>query len=86
MDRDFRTLKLGEKWVSDISYIRVNNKWNYLTTNMDLADRKIVGWTLSDDMTTENTILKTWVQARKTRNISILFFIQTEELSMLLIK
>jgi putative transposase len=37
---------------------------------MDLADRKIVGWTLSNVMTTEDTILKTWIQARKTRNIN----------------
>lgn len=78
LDRDFSTLKLGEKWVSDITYIRVNNKWNYLTTIMDLADRKIVGWTLSDDMTTENTILKTWIQARKTRNISDNFIFHSD--------
>ena len=37
---------------------------------MDLADRKIVGWALSEDMTTENTINKAWIKARKTRNIS----------------
>jgi putative transposase len=29
--------------MSDITYIRVNNDWNYLTTVLDLADRKIVG-------------------------------------------
>ena len=34
-------------------------------TIIDLADRKIVGWTLSDDMTTENSLLKIWVQARQ---------------------
>lgn len=78
LNRDFATLKLGQKWVSDITYIRVNNKWNYLTTIMDLADRKIVGWTLSDDMTTENTILKTWIQARKTRNINDNFIFHSD--------
>lgn len=56
--RDFSSLKLGEKWVSDITYIRVNNDWNYLTTVLDLADRKIVDWSLSQDMTTENTVAK----------------------------
>lgn len=69
LDRDFYSLKLGEKWVSDITYIRVNDQWNYLTTIMDLADRKIVGWTLSEDMTTENTIWKAWLEARKIREI-----------------
>jgi len=40
LNRDFYTLKLGEKWVSDITYIRVNDNWNYLTTIIDLADKK----------------------------------------------
>ena len=58
LNRDFKSLKLGEKWVSDITYIQVNNDWSYLTTVLDLADRKIVGWSLSQDMITENTIAK----------------------------
>jgi putative transposase len=69
LNREFTSLKLGEKWVSDITYIRVNDHWNYLTTIIDLADRKIVGWSLSEDMTTENTIMKTWIIARGNRNI-----------------
>ena len=69
LDRDFTSLKLGEKWVSDITYIRVKDDWNYLTTIMDLADRKVVGWTLSEDMTTENTVIKAWISARQNRNI-----------------
>jgi len=40
LNRNFTSLKLGEKWVSDITCIRVNDNLNYLTTVMDLADRK----------------------------------------------
>lgn len=69
LNREFTSLKLGQKWVSDITYIRVNDDWNYLTTIIDLADRKVVGWALSEDMTTENTIMKAWVSARKNRGI-----------------
>lgn len=69
LNREFSTLNLGEKWVSDITYIRVKDQWNYLTTIIDLADRKIVGWALSEDMTTENTILKAWYHARSNRDI-----------------
>ena len=69
LDRDFSSLKLGEKWVSDITYIRVKDNWNYLTTIMDLADRKIVGWSLSEDMTTENTVMNAWLSARQNRDI-----------------
>lgn len=70
LNRDFTALQLGEKWVSDISYIKVGNQWNYITTILDLADRKIVAWTLSEDMTCENTVYKTWLKARETRNIT----------------
>ena len=61
---------LGEKWVSDITYIQVNDEWNYLTTIIDLADRKVVAWTLSEDMTTQNTVYQTWLKARINRNIT----------------
>jgi len=70
LDRNFKSIKLGQKWVSDITYIRVNDNWNYLTTIIDLADRKVVGWALSEDMTTENTVIKAWLSARRTRKIS----------------
>lgn len=76
--RDFTSETLGQKWVSDITYIRVNNRWNYLTTIVDLADRKIVGWTLSEDMTTENTIWKAWLEARKNRNITENFIFHSD--------
>ena len=69
LDREFESFKLGEKWVSDITYIRVNDDWNYLTTIIDLADRKVVGWSLSEDLTTENTVMKAWFDARNDRNI-----------------
>jgi transposase InsO family protein len=69
LSRNFTSLKLGEKWVSDITYIRVNDDWSYLTTIIDLADRKIVGWALSEDMTTENTVMAAWCSARRNRTI-----------------
>jgi putative transposase len=78
LNRDFTSLKLGEKWVSDITYIRVNNDWNYLTIVMDLADRKIVGWSLSEDMTTENTIMKAWLHARSNRTLSANFIFHSD--------
>lgn len=70
LDRDFTSSKLGGKWVSDITYIRVNNDWNYLTTVIDLANRKIIGWLLSEDMTTENTIMKAWLHSRSNRSLN----------------
>ncbi len=69
LNRDFNSLQIGKKWVSDITYIRVNDNWSYLTTIIDLADRKVVSWTLSEDMTSQNTIIKAWYLARNKRQI-----------------
>ncbi|QFZ56053.1 IS3 family transposase [Oceanihabitans sp. IOP_32] len=70
LNRNFKSTKLGEKWVSDITYIKVGGQWNYLTTILDLADRKIVSWVLTENMDTENTVYKAWLQARKNRDIT----------------
>lgn len=78
LDREFESLEIGKKWVSDITYIRVNDDWMYLTTILDLADRKVVGWSLSEDMTTENTVLAAWFKARKTRCIQSGFIFHSD--------
>ena len=41
----------NQKWTTDITYIRVKQKWLYLATVMDLYSRKIVGWSLDTQMT-----------------------------------
>lgn len=55
LDRDFEADRPATKWVSDITYFEVDRRWYYLTIVLDLADRAIVGWVISDDMTAENT-------------------------------
>ena len=78
LNRDFDSLQIGEKWISDITYIRVNNNWNYLTTIIDLADRKVVSWTLSEDMTAQSTIVKAWYLARNKRQIKAGFIFHSD--------
>ena len=70
LKRNFNVKELGKVWVSDITYIRCKDKWIYLTTMLDLADRKNVRWSLSEDMTIENTVYKAWIKASKNREIS----------------
>jgi putative transposase len=41
-----------------------------VTTITELTDRKILCWALSEDMTTEKTVLKAWLNAYKTRGIN----------------
>jgi transposase InsO family protein len=48
----FTTAKPNEAWVSDITYIRIGNRWAYLCVIIDLFSRKVVGWSLADHMRT----------------------------------
>ena len=57
LNREFSAMSLGTKWVSDITYIQINHKWAYLTVVIDLADRMVVGWSLSDTMDAKNTVI-----------------------------
>jgi len=58
LNRNFESKRVNEKWVTDITYIRTNQGWTYLTIMMDLADRMIVGWNLSKQMTAHQTSVK----------------------------
>ena len=51
----------NEVWVGDITFIKVNKEWSYLSVVMDLHTRKIIGWTFekkrSADMVSESLIM-----------------------------
>jgi putative transposase len=57
LNRNFKIDAPSKVWVSDITYIQTNKGFLYLTIIMDLYDRKIIGWTLSSDLSTEKTTL-----------------------------
>jgi transposase InsO family protein len=57
LNRDFQAAEAGEKWVSDITYLRTTAGWLYLTVVLDLYDRKIVGWAFSPTMEAEATVV-----------------------------
>ena len=42
----------NEVWVADITYIETEEGWLYLAAVMDLYSRKIVGWSMRDNMRT----------------------------------
>jgi transposase InsO family protein len=70
LNRNFIAEKPAQVWVSDITYIQTREAFLYLTTVMDLYDRKIIGWSLSDTMSTEETSLAAWKMAVKNRKIA----------------
>ena len=51
LNREFRAFYPGEKWVSDITYLRTIVGWLYLTVVIDLWDRKVIGWSMSKELT-----------------------------------
>jgi len=67
LDRDFHAEKQGQKWVSDITYLRTTVGWLYLTVIIDLFDRKVIGWSFSRNMETANTTIATLKMAVKNR-------------------
>jgi len=69
LNRNFIADKSSKVWVSDITYIHTKEGFLYLTTIIDLYDRKIIGWSLSKGMSTEETSLAAWKMAVKNRKI-----------------
>lgn len=63
LDRKFNPGKTGKVWVSDITYIRTAQGWLYLTTVIDLGDRKVIGWSLSRSLKAEATAIAAWLMA-----------------------
>ncbi len=47
------TVELDRVYVSDITYVRTWEGWLYLATVIDLASRRVVGWSMADHMRTE---------------------------------
>jgi transposase InsO family protein len=56
LQQDFSSSKPNEKWVSDITYVWTEEGWLYLAVVMDLYSRMIVGWSISERMTTKLVI------------------------------
>jgi len=70
LNQNFTVSRLNQVWVSDITYIQTKQGWMYLTVIIDLFNRKVVGWSMSDNLTTEQTIIPAWDMAVKTNVIT----------------
>jgi len=53
LNRRFTQRRSNAAWTSDITFIATGEGWLYLAAEMDLYSRKIVGWALSDRLTTD---------------------------------
>jgi len=53
LNRQFLATEPSKVWVSDTTYIYTRDGFMYLTTIIDLFDRKIIRWSLSNGMSTD---------------------------------
>lgn len=67
LNREFKAVGPSLKWVSDITYIHTLDGFLYLTTVVDLFDRKVIGWSISDGMSTGETVVAALNMAIKAR-------------------
>ena len=70
LNQNFEVSRKNQVWVSDITYIETKQGWMYLTVIIDLFNRKIVGWSMSDNLTTKDTIVPAWNMAIKSNVIT----------------
>jgi transposase InsO family protein len=53
LNREFTLKEPNKCWVSDITYLWTLEGWVYLAVVMDLYNRKVVGWAISESIDTE---------------------------------
>jgi putative transposase len=53
LDRQFQATAPNRVWVGDITYIRTQEGWLYLSLLVDLFSRRIVGWSMDKSMTSD---------------------------------
>jgi len=60
---------INQIWVSDITYYRIGEKFYYLTFILDLFSRVIVGYSVSEDLSTAHTTIPAFKCAMRNRQI-----------------
>ena len=70
LNQNFKVSRASQVWVSDITYIETKQGWMYLTVIIDLYNRKVIGWSMSDNLTTQDTIIAAWNMAVKSNVIN----------------
>lgn len=69
LDRQFDVhgIRLNRVWVSDITYVPTGEGWLYLAVVLDLASRRVIGWSMRETLAAEGALaaLEMAVQRRR---------------------
>lgn len=74
LDQRFQAEAPDQKWAADITYLPTVSGWVYLAIVMDLFSRKIVGWQMSNRLTTPivTDALKKSIESRRPESGTLL--------------
>ena len=53
LDRQFEATAPNQRWVADFTYIWTSEGWMYFAVVLDLFSRRVVGWSMSQEMTAQ---------------------------------
>ena len=76
VDRNFTAVAPNKVWVGDITYIPTDEGWLFLAVVIDLFSRRIVGWSLDDNMRCAlviNALKMAWSQRCPQRGAALIF-------------
>lgn len=62
VNMNFNPTRINQVWAGDITYLKTAEGWLYLSIVMDLYSRRIIGWAVSERMTTD-LVMKSLQQA-----------------------
>jgi putative transposase len=67
LDRQFRVTRPNTVWLADITYLPTGEGWLYLAAVLDLATRKVVGWSMRQHMRAELTCVALTMAVQRQR-------------------
>ena len=74
LKREFNVIQLNRAWVSDYTYVATAEGWLYLCVILDLANREVIGWSMSSHLGTDTLLNAYWSAVRKCKPSEGLLF------------
>jgi putative transposase len=76
LNRNFTVAAPNHVWAGDMTYIQTEEGWLFLAVVLDLFSRRIVGWSLREDMRSElvvDALRMAWLQRSPDRKTELIF-------------
>ena len=70
LESNFTVKRPNEVWTTDITYLWTDEGWLYLTVFLDLYSRLVVGWAISESLST-TMVERAFVQAQHRRGVAV---------------